>query len=91
MAADLIAPQGYGELLAVAEFEVSRTKIQQRLKSSGQWKSEYAWYLELLDYAPAPHAGSGAGVARILRWLLGLDHVRDAFPFPRLYHRHIDQ
>jgi asparaginyl-tRNA synthetase len=91
IAADLIAPQGYGELLGVAEFEVSRAKVQQRLENSGQWKSEYAWYTELLDYAPAPHAGFGAGVERILRWLLGLDHVRDTFPFPRLYDRHIDQ
>ncbi len=88
MTADLLVP-GYGEILGVAEFIYKSDELIQRMKETKKHEEmkRFEWYYELKQYGSIPHAGFGIGVERLLRWLLKLNHVRDAFPFPRLYHR----
>jgi len=87
--ADLIATDGYGEILGIAEFIYKPDELIKRLKECGKFSEikRFEWYLELKQYGSVPHSGFGMGVERVLRWLLKLPHVRDTFPFPRLYHR----
>lgn len=86
--ADLIAPDGYGELLGVAEKIYDADKLLERMREKNRDKDErYHWYYELRQFGSIPHSGFGMGVERIIRWLLKLNHVRDAIPFPRLFNR----
>jgi len=86
--ADLIAPEGFGELLGVAEKIWKPDELLERMREKGKDKdSRYDWYCELRQYGSVPHSGLGMGVERCIRWLLRLSHVRDAIPFPRLLRR----
>ncbi|PIV19954.1 MAG: hypothetical protein COZ69_04385 [Deltaproteobacteria bacterium CG_4_8_14_3_um_filter_45_9] len=87
--ADLIATEGFGELLGVAEKIWQRNELLERMKEKGKDSDErYRWYLELRQFGSIPHSGFGMGIERLIRWLLRLGHVRDAIPFPRLFRRH---
>ena len=87
--ADLIATEGFGELLGVAE-KISRPEeLLERMKEKGKdTDKRYDWYTQLRKFGSVPHSGFGMGVERMVRWLLRLDHVRDAIPFPRLFRHH---
>ena len=87
--ADLLAPEGYGELLGVNEKIYKKEELIKRMKEKDKWRQieRYQWYLELRDFGCVPHTGFGMGIERFIRWLLKLPHVRDAIPFPRLYPR----
>lgn len=87
--ADLLAPNGFGEILGVAEFTYKIEDLILRMKESGKYEqiNRLRWYLELAEYGNVPHSGFGIGLERLLRWLLKLPHVRDTFAFPRLYGR----
>ncbi len=86
--ADLIAPDGFGELLGVAEKIWRLDELLQRMKEKGKEIDErYKWYCELREFGSIPHCGLGMGIERVIRWLLKLRHVRDAIPFPRMYGR----
>ncbi len=86
--ADLVATDGFGELLGVAEKIWQPEEIIQRMKEKGKdVDGMYKWYLELRQFGSVPHSGFGMGVERMIRWLLRLNHVRDAIPFPRLFNR----
>lgn len=88
--ADLIAPEGFGELLGVAEKITDPLELQQRLEEKGKASdARYKWYCELRRYGCVPHGGFGMGVERVIRWLLKLSHVRDAIPFPRIFRRKV--
>ncbi len=83
LCADMQAPFGYGEIIGGSEREIDHKKIIEKLKSEGDDPTRYEWYLDLRRYGTVQHAGFGLGVARVIRWFCGLDHIRDAIPFPR--------
>lgn len=85
--ADLIAPEGYGEIIGGSEREVDYDALYKRIKEEGMDEAEYAWYLDLRKYGSVPHAGFGLGLERVVTWIAGIDHVRESIPFPRLLNR----
>jgi len=87
--ADLIAPQGFGEILGVAEKIWQHDKLVERMREKGIDVSieKYKWYLELRLFGCVPHSGLGMGIERAIRYFLKLPHVRDAIPFPRMFQR----
>jgi len=90
MTADLIAPDGYGELLGTAEKICDQQTLTERMIEKGKEDDQrYDWVRQLRDFGCAPHGGFGMGLERTIRWLIHLPHVRDAIPFPRLFRRRI--
>jgi asparaginyl-tRNA synthetase len=87
-AADLLAPEGYGELVGASCRETDLAGIVERLKETGANVEEYEWYLDLRRHGNVPHAGFGLGVERLLRWMLRREHIRETTPFPRTPSRH---
>jgi asparaginyl-tRNA synthetase len=85
--ADLLAPEGYGEIIGGSERETDLAKILERLESQCVPVDSYQWYLDLRKYGSVPHSGFGLGVERIVRWVCKLEHIRDAIPFPRTVSR----
>ncbi len=85
--ADLIAPDGFGELLGVAEKIWKPEELLKNMKDHDKNNDRYRWYLELRQIGSIPHSGFGVGLERLIRWFLKLDHVRDAIPFPRMFGR----
>jgi asparaginyl-tRNA synthetase len=87
LGADLIAPQGYGELIGGSQREDDFEKIKQRLKEEGERLEDYEWYLDLRRYGSVPHSGFGLGTERLVRWICDLDHIDKTIPFPRTVSR----
>ena len=87
-AADLLAPEGYGEMVGASCRETDLAALRQRIVDIGANPEEYEWYLDLRRHGNVPHAGFGIGVERVVRWMLRLEHIRDATPFPRTPSRH---
>lgn len=85
--ADLLAPEGYGEIIGGSERETDYNKLVERMKQQNMDMKDYEWYLDLRKYGSVPHAGFGLGVERIIRWVCKLEHIRDATPFPRTINR----
>jgi len=83
LGADFIAPEGFGELIGGSERESDIEKIKQRLIEQGEDPKQYEFYLDTRRYGSVPHGGFGMGVERVIRWVCGLEHIRDAIPFPR--------
>ncbi len=80
---DLLAPEGYGEIIGGSQREEDPEVIAESLKAKDLHPDDYAWYLDLRRYGSVPHGGFGLGVERALTWLCGLKHVRETIPFPR--------
>ena len=80
---DLLAPEGYGEIIGGSQREEDIEVLTRRMRESGLAPEEYEWYLDLRRYGSVPHGGFGLGVERLLSWICGLKHVREAIPFPR--------
>ena len=87
LCADLIAPEGVGEIIGGSEREENYDKIVERLKEENLPVDSYSWYLDLRKYGSVPHAGFGLGLERLVAWICGLPHVRECIPFPRLMGR----
>jgi asparaginyl-tRNA synthetase len=88
--ADLIASNGMGELLGVAEKISDIATLDERLGEKGKLADErYRWVRETHQFGCVPHAAFGMGVERLIRWLLNIPHVRDAIPFPRIFRRRV--
>ena len=85
--ADLMAPEGFGEITTGGQREERIDVLIERIKREGFDPQDYYWYLDLRRYGSVPHSGYGLGVERTIMWLLKLDHVREAIPFPRLARR----
>lgn len=83
LGADLIAPEGYGELIGGSQREDDEKVLLKRLKGTGEKIANYQWYLDLRKYGSVPHSGFGLGFERLVRWLLKLDSIREAVPFSR--------
>lgn len=84
---DLIAPEGYGELIGGSERSTDLDLMVARLEEEGANLDHYQWFLDLRRYGSVPHSGFGMGIERLVAYLGRLDHVRDAVPFPRTPNR----
>jgi asparaginyl-tRNA synthetase len=87
-AADLLAPEGYGEMVGASCRETNLELMVERLRALGVDTAQYEWYFDLRRHGNVPHAGFGLGVERILRWMLRREHIRETTPFPRTPSRH---
>lgn len=87
LCADLIAPEGYGEIIGGSERIYDYELMKQRIAEHGLDEKAYAWYLDLSKYGAVPHSGFGLGLERTVAWLSGVEHVRESIPFPRLLNR----
>jgi len=84
---DLLAPEGYGEIIGGSQRIHDLKLLEKRLKEFKLPKKDYQWYLDLRRYGSVPHSGFGLGLERLIAWICGLDHVRETIPFPRLLNR----
>ena len=87
LCADLLAPEGYGEIIGGSEREVDYDKLYEKIKDNGLNPDDYAFYLDLRKYGSVPHAGFGLGLERMVTFAAGTKHIREAIPFPRLLNR----
>lgn len=85
--ADLIAPEGYGEIIGGSERATDYDYLLEQIRETGLNEEEYSWYLDLRKYGTVPHSGFGLGLERTITFIAGIDHVREAIPFPRLLNR----
>ena len=84
---DMIVPEGYGEIIGGSERIHDLALLKSRIEAQNLPLEAFAWYLELRRYGSVPHAGFGMGLERFVAWLCGLDHIREAIPFPRMLTR----
>lgn len=87
LCADLIAPEGYGEIIGGSQRIDDLELMKQRYEEHNLTGEAYQWYLELLKYGSVPHSGFGLGFERTVAWLSGVKHIRETIPFPRLLNR----
>lgn len=85
--ADLLAPEGYGEIIGGSERETDYETLLQAIKDAGLNEKDYEWYLDLRRYGSVPHSGFGLGLERFLSWITLQDHLRTTIPFPRMLNR----
>lgn len=83
LAMDMLAPEGYGEIIGGSQREDDYETLLKRVKEHNLPEEAFAWYLDLRKYGSVPHAGFGLGVERTVSWICGLKHVRETIPFPR--------
>ena len=81
---DMIAPEGYGEIIGGSQREDDMDKIKARIREHGLSEDAFKWYLDLRRFGSVPHAGFGLGLERTVAWITGVPHVRETIPFPRL-------
>ncbi|HEX2569819.1 MAG TPA: asparagine--tRNA ligase [Polyangia bacterium] len=81
---DVIAPEGYGEIIGGSQREDDLTVLEKRLEEHHLPRESFEWYLDLRRYGSVPHAGFGLGIERTVAWICGLHHVRETIPFPRM-------
>lgn len=84
---DLLAPEGYGEIIGGGERAASLPYLEEQLKHHGLDQQTFEWYLDLRRYGSVPHAGFGMGIERTVAWMSGIEHVRETIPFPRMLYR----
>jgi asparaginyl-tRNA synthetase len=87
LAMDVLAPEGYGEIIGGSQREDDYDTLISRLDEHKLPHAPFEWYLDLRRYGSVPHAGFGLGVERTVGWICGLDHVRETIPFPRMIYR----
>ncbi len=84
---DLIAPEGFGEIIGGSEREDDYQKMLQRIRADKLPLEAFQWYLDLRKYGSVPHSGFGVGLERLVGWLCGIHHIRETIPFPRMINR----
>jgi asparaginyl-tRNA synthetase len=84
---DMLAPEGYGEIIGGSEREANLDLLTARMEHEGIPREPLEWYLDLRRYGTVPHAGFGLGVERTVTWICGISHLRETIPFPRMIHR----
>ncbi|MBQ7502718.1 asparagine--tRNA ligase [bacterium] len=84
---DLLAPEGYGEITGGSQRIDDFKLLEQRIKDNGLPLEAYQWYLDLRRYGSVPHSGFGLGIERTVAWICGIEHVREAIPYPRTMSR----
>lgn len=80
---DVLLPEGYGEVIGGGERIYDYRELLDKIRRFGLDPADYQWYIDLRRYGSVPHAGFGLGVDRLTMWIAGVDHIRDAVPFPR--------
>lgn len=84
---DILAPEGYGEIVGGGQREENYDTILKRIKEENLPESIFQWYLDLRKYGTVPHSGFGMGIERCVAWICGLSHLRESIPFPRMIYR----
>ncbi|MBF8280288.1 MAG: asparagine--tRNA ligase [Candidatus Magasanikbacteria bacterium] len=84
---DLLAPEGYGEIIGGSERIADLALLEQRIKEHNLPPEAFKWYTDLRRYGSVPHSGFGIGLERTVAWICGLEHVRETIPFPRMLNR----
>ncbi len=84
---DMLAPEGYGEIIGGGERLADLTLLEQRIEEARLPRKSFEWYLDLRRYGTVPHSGFGMGIERVVAWICGLEHVRETIPFPRMLYR----
>ena len=84
---DLLAPEGFGEIIGGGQREDDHDLLLARMKEAGLNVEDYQWYLDLRKYGSVPHSGFGLGLERLVAWICKLEHIREAIPFPRTIYR----
>lgn len=87
LAVDVIAPEGYGEIIGGSQREDNLDLLLERIKEHNLPQQFFEWYLDLRRYGTVPHSGFGLGLERTVSWICGLEHLREAIPFPRMIYR----
>jgi asparaginyl-tRNA synthetase len=87
LSVDMLAPEGYGEVIGGGERIHDLELLQRRIREHGLPEQAFAWYVDLRKYGSVPHSGFGLGVERTVSYLCGLTHLREAIPFPRMLNR----
>ncbi|WP_339319902.1 asparagine--tRNA ligase [Paenibacillus sp. FSL R10-2734] len=87
LCADMIAPEGYGEIIGGSQRIDDPALLEERYKEHNLSMDAYKWYMDLRTYGSVPHSGFGLGLERTVAWICGLDHVRETIPFPRTLYR----
>jgi len=82
--ADLLAPEGYGEIIGGGQRTASLERLERRIEEHKLPREAYEWYLDLRRFGSVPHCGFGLGVERTVAWICGLEHIRETIPFPRM-------
>ena len=84
---DVLAPEGYGEIIGGGQRIHEYEKLESRLKEYQLAEDAFKWYLDLRKFGSVPHAGFGMGIERAVAWICGLEHVRETIPFPRMLYK----
>ncbi|MGV9103037.1 MAG: asparagine--tRNA ligase [Candidatus Thorarchaeota archaeon] len=84
---DLLAPEGFGEIIGGSQREDNPDILVENIKATGDDPAKYEWFIDIRKYGSVPHSGFGVGIDRLIRWMLDLDHIRDVIPFPRTVRR----
>ncbi len=84
---DVLAPEGYGEIIGGGERLDDYDLLLQRIKEHGLPQEAFEWYLDLRRFGSVPHGGFGMGIERVVSWICGLEHLREAIPYPRMLYR----
>jgi asparaginyl-tRNA synthetase len=87
LSADILAPEGYGEIVGGGERMSSAEKLEQQIRAHQLPEEAFRWYLDLRRYGSVPHAGFGMGIERAVTWICGIEHLREAIAFPRMLYR----
>ena len=87
LSVDLLAPEGYGEIVGGGQREDDLKTLEEKIREHGLPREDFEWYLDLRRYGSVPHSGFGLGLERTVAWICGLPHLREAIPFPRMIHR----
>ncbi|MCR4376241.1 MAG: asparagine--tRNA ligase [Acidobacteria bacterium] len=87
MSVDVLAPEGYGEIIGGGQRLEDLDLLLQRIKEHNLPQDAFEWYLDLRRYGSVPHGGFGMGIERVVSWICGLDHLREAIPYPRMLYR----
>ncbi|MEA3459899.1 MAG: amino acid--tRNA ligase-related protein, partial [Chloroflexota bacterium] len=80
---DLLAPEGYGEIIGGGQRSANLEYLEQQIEKLGIPRQAYEWYLDLRRYGSVPHSGFGLGLERTVAWICGIHHIRETIPFPR--------
>ena len=84
LCADLLAPEGYGEIIGGSQRIHDLALLEQRIAEHKLPREAFAWYLDLRRYGTVPHSGFGMGIERMVSWICKLPHIRETIPFPRM-------
>ena len=83
LSADMLAPEGYGEIVGGGQRVDDLALLERRIEEHKLPREAFEWYLDLRRYGSVPHAGFGLGIERTVGWIAGIHHIRETIPFPR--------